>query len=179
MALEHAILVSLSERSGSGYELTRRFEKSIGLFWNATHQQIYRVLKRMEEADWVAVDHVEQDGRPDKKVYTVSDPGRAELVRWLAEPNDSAGTQELAVKIRGAAFGEVRAVADEIQRHRDRHAQQLDVYLLIEKRDFPAPADLTGPALHQHLVLRGGIRTEQGFVEWFEEVLQALKGDRR
>src|SRR5437764_14668606 len=100
MALEHAILVSLSERAGSGYELARRFEKSIGLFWSASHQQIYRVLKRMEEAGQVAVDVVAQDGRPDKKVYTVSEPGRAELCRWLAEPSPSAGPQELAVKLR-------------------------------------------------------------------------------
>lgn len=50
MALDHAILVSLLERPGSGYELARRFERSIGYFWTATHQQIYRVLKRMEGA---------------------------------------------------------------------------------------------------------------------------------
>ena len=36
---------------------------------------------------------------------------------------------------------------------------------------------LTGAALHQHLVLRGGIRTEQGSVEWLDEVLTAL-GDQ-
>jgi DNA-binding PadR family transcriptional regulator len=174
MALEHAILVSLSERSGTGYELTRRFEKSIGLFWQASHQQIYRVLKRMEEAGWIASDHVEQDGRPDKKVYTVSMPGRDELRTWLAEPNENADTREIAVKIRGAVFGDTEAVIAEIARHRDSHSERLDVYRLIEKRDFPSPAGLSGGALHQYLVLRGGIRTEQGHVEWFEEVLQAL-----
>ena len=46
MALEHALLVSLTERAGSGYELARRFDKSIGFFWNATHQQIYREIGR-------------------------------------------------------------------------------------------------------------------------------------
>ncbi|MFD9891027.1 PadR family transcriptional regulator [Amycolatopsis sp. NPDC059027] len=177
MALEHAILVSLSERSGSGYELARRFERSIGLFWNATHQQIYRVLKRMEEAGWVAVDLVEQSGRPDKKVYTVSAAGHAELGRWLAEPDPAAGTQELAVKIRGASFGDPGAVAAELTRHRDTHAERLDVYRQIEKRDFPDPAALHGRSLHQYLVLRGGIRVEEGQVEWFTEVLQALHRD--
>ncbi|HJR40413.1 MAG TPA: PadR family transcriptional regulator, partial [Nocardioidaceae bacterium] len=54
MALEHALLVSLSERPGSGLELSRRFERSIGFFWNATHQQIYRVLRRMEDDGWVS-----------------------------------------------------------------------------------------------------------------------------
>ena len=58
MALEHAILVSLLEQPGSGYELARRFERSIGYFWTATHQQIYRVLKRMESDGWIDVREV-------------------------------------------------------------------------------------------------------------------------
>ena len=174
MALEHALLVALSERPASGLELTRRFEKSLGFFWHATHQQIYRVLKRMEEAGWVAVDVVAQSGRPDKKVYTVSDGGHAELVRWLAEPDPAAGPVELAVKIRGATFGDPAKVAEEIVRHRAKHAERLDVYRQIEKRDFPAPANLHGRHLHQYLVLRGGIRVEEGQVEWFDEVLAAL-----
>ncbi|MEV6897072.1 PadR family transcriptional regulator [Amycolatopsis sp. NPDC051372] len=177
MALEHAILVSLSERSGSGYELARRFEKSIGLFWSATHQQIYRVLKRMEEAGWVAVETVAQDGRPDKKVHTVSAAGQAELRRWLAEPNASAGPQELAVKLRGASFGDENAVAEELARHRAAHAERLDAYRRIEKRDFPAPT--SGRALHQYLVLRGGIRVEEGQIEWLDEVLNALQSDEK
>ena len=78
MGLAHAILVSLSEQSGSGYELARRFDRSIGFFWSATHQQIYRTLRTMEDDGWVHVTPVKQQGRPDKKVYTVADAGRAE-----------------------------------------------------------------------------------------------------
>ena len=89
MALEHALLVSLTERAGSGYELARRFDKSIGFFWNATHQQIYRVLKRMEERGWVVGETVPQEGRPDKKVYTVGPSGHAELSRWISAPTAS------------------------------------------------------------------------------------------
>ena len=48
------------------------------------------------------------------------------------------------------------------------------MYRTIEKRDFPAPHRLTGPSLHQYLVLRGGIRVEQGFADWCQEVLDAL-----
>ena len=92
VALPHAILVSLSEQSGSGYELGRRFERSIGYFWSATHQQIYRTLRAMEDAGWVHVTPVVQQGRPDKKVYTVADAGRAELARWIAEPLSGRGS---------------------------------------------------------------------------------------
>ena len=86
MALEHAILVSLAEKSASGYDLARRFDASIGHFWTASHQQIYKVLGRMESDKWVAAHLVAQDGRPDKKVYAITDDGRDELMRWSSKP---------------------------------------------------------------------------------------------
>ncbi|WP_406236938.1 PadR family transcriptional regulator [Nocardia sp. NBC_01009] len=176
MALEHALLVSLTERAGSGYELARRFDKSIGFFWSATHQQIYRVLKRMEESGWLTGESVAQEGRPDKKVYSVSEAGRVELARWIAEPSDtSMPRNELGVKVRAAAHGDIGALCDEVARHRDQHNQRLELFGLIEKRDFPAPDQLSGTPLHQYLVLRAGIRVEAGFVEWCDEVLQALQ----
>ncbi|MCQ4118696.1 PadR family transcriptional regulator [Rhodococcus tibetensis] len=175
MALEHALLVSLTEHSGSGYELARRFDKSIGFFQSATHQQIYRVLKRMDEAGWIDAEIVTQDSRPDKRVYRVSAAGRAELQRWIAEPTEPNHLRnELAVKIRAAQQGDMPALAAEVARHRDGHATRLEIYRMIEKRDFPAPNQLSGTALHQYLVLRGGIRVEEGFANWCQEVLDAL-----
>lgn len=178
MALEHALLVSLTERASSGYELARRFDKSIGFFWNATHQQIYRVLKRMEEQGWLTVETVAQDGRPDKKVYTLSDDGRGELSRWISEPTDIAPMRnELGVKLRAASHGDIPALCDDFARHRDQHNQRLELYRAFEKKDFSAPERLSGAALHQYLVLRAGIRVEEGFVNWCDEVLTALRQD--
>ena len=180
MALEHAILVSLSERAGSGYELTRRFDRSIGYFWPATHQQIYRVLRRMDEAGWVKHTEIAQDGRPDKKVYRISAAGKAELTRWLAEPEDSAVLRDgLSVRLRGASVGDVGVVLKEVERHRAEHAMRHEVYLGIQKRDFPKPATLHGRDLHQYLVLRGGIRAEESFVAWCDEVIHALRKDQK
>lgn len=176
MALEHAILVSLLERAGSGYELTRRFSKSIGFFWRASHQQIYRTLARMGEQGWVTVEVVPQQGRPDRKQHQVSAAGRAELQRWLAQPSPvSALRDELAVKLRGAAYLPDRTpLVAEVRRHRDEHASRYAVYQQIADRDFPEPAALEGQRVHQYLVLRGGLRIEQGFVEWCDEILSAL-----
>jgi DNA-binding PadR family transcriptional regulator len=41
MSLPHALLTALVEHPCSGSELAERFDRSIGYFWNATHQQIY------------------------------------------------------------------------------------------------------------------------------------------
>lgn len=181
VALPHAILVSLSEQSGSGYELARRFDRSIGYFWTATHQQIYRTLRAMEDDDWVRVTPVAQQGRPDKKVYTVSDAGRAELARWIAEPLTGRGsalsdtrTRDVAVKLRGAAYGDVTALRAQITALRAEHAELLDTYRGFEKSQFPDPSALSGTALHQYLVLRGGIRAEESAIEWLDEVTAAL-----
>ncbi|HKC26608.1 MAG TPA: PadR family transcriptional regulator [Jatrophihabitans sp.] len=175
MALEHAILVSLAERAGTGYELARRFDKSIGQFWTATHQQIYRVLSRMERDGWIAATHVAQEGRPDKKVYDLTDDGRAQLREWIGTPADTeAARSDLAVKIRGAAYGDATKVAVEVRRHRELHTKRLEFYLANEKREFPDPSTLKGHRLHQWLVLRGGISLERGMIHWFDEVIAAL-----
>ncbi|WP_219070259.1 PadR family transcriptional regulator [Candidatus Mycobacterium methanotrophicum] len=134
MALPHAILVSLCEQSGSGYELARRFNRSIGYFWSATHQQIYRTLRAMEDDGWVVATLVIQRGRPDKKVYTASDAGRAELARWIAEPMSGRGgalsdtrARDVAVKLRGAAYGDTAALRTQISALRAERAQSLCV----------------------------------------------------
>ena len=188
MALQHAILVSLCEHAGSGYELARRFDRSIGYFWSATHQQIYRTLRSMEVDGWVHVTPVAQQGRPDKKVYTVADAGRDELARWIGEPapTRSAGTantvtdqrsRDLAVKLRGVGHcgpDTLSALRAQILELRTERAALLDVYRGYEKSQFPNPAGLSGSALHQYLVLRGGIRAEEGSVDWLDEILAAI-----
>jgi DNA-binding PadR family transcriptional regulator len=178
VALPHAILVSLCEQSGSGYELTHRFDRSIGYFWSATHQQIYRTLRTMESDGWVSATVVSQQGRPDKKVYTVSDAGRSALARWIAAPLGSGGTRELAVKLRGAGYGDRAALLDQVLSLRAERAQLLDTYRGFEKKQFPDPTVLRDSALHQYLVLRGGIRTEEGTVDWLDEVATTLEGQR-
>jgi DNA-binding PadR family transcriptional regulator len=181
VALPHAILVALCEQSGSGYELARRFDRSIGYFWAVTHQQIYRTLRTMDDDGWVRATPVVQYGRPDKKVYTVAEAGRAELARWISEPLSERRstatdhrTRDLAVKVRAAEYGDRDAILRQVAALRGERAQMLDTYRGFEKRQFPDPSRLSGSALHQYLVLRGGIRAEESAIDWLEEVAAAL-----
>ncbi len=179
MALEHAILVSLSEQAGSGLDLTRRFDKSIGFFWTATHQQIYRVLARMQDSGWVASTTVSQQGRPDKRVYQVTAAGRAELTRWLAEPMQrEPHRSDVAVKLRAASYGDRETLLRELETLRAEHAERLALYEKLEHRDYPDPDRLTGADLDQFLVLRGGIRMERFWIEWLDEYLTAHRRPR-
>src|SRR5690348_15054462 len=101
----------------------------------------------MEDDGWVTVAPVVQQGRPDKKVYTVSDSGREELARWIAEPLSGRGssvadnrTRDLAVKVRGAEYGDVDLLRAQVAALRAERAALVDTYRGFEKRQFPDPA---------------------------------------
>ncbi|MCL3838239.1 PadR family transcriptional regulator [Aeromicrobium duanguangcaii] len=175
MALDHAILVSLTERAASGYDLARRFDASIGYFWPASHQQIYRVLARMQEAGWVESTVQEQDGRPDKKTYAITPAGEAELDRWSATPSGrEAVRSDFAVKLRG--FRDPDAILADTRARRADHVARLTEYEASEARFYPDPSALDGADLGAWLALRGGIHTERRGIEWCDDILTALEG---
>jgi DNA-binding PadR family transcriptional regulator len=91
MALDHALLVSLLEKPSSGYELARRFDRSIGYFWHATHQQIYKVLARMEEAGWIAGEVQAGEVAPDRKLFSVSRRGPRRVITLAGGTHRSGG----------------------------------------------------------------------------------------
>ncbi|MGB6244989.1 PadR family transcriptional regulator [Gordonia sp. (in: high G+C Gram-positive bacteria)] len=176
MALEHAILVSLSERPGTGYEIGQQFARSIGYFWSATHQQIYRTLKKLHADGLVTFTSIAQDGRPDKKVYTLSASGEAMLADWVNSPTPLAPLRsDLGVKLRAADLGDLPTVITELQAHRDEAAAMLAVYRGWSEQYYPDPDALTGRKLNQYLVLRGGVRMSEHTVEWCDEVLDRFR----
>jgi DNA-binding PadR family transcriptional regulator len=174
MSLEHALLVSLRERPGTGIELTRRFDRSIGFFWQATHQQIYRVLRRMEADGWVSGST--GGTRSTERRYAVTPVGADELARWIVTPTEAVTLRsEAAVKMRGASYADRGALLDRLRALRLEHGARLAHYEQLEREQFPDPGALrpADHALDVWLVLRGGIRQERFWVEWLEEYLTA------
>ena len=128
----------------------------------------------MDADGWVEVTEVAQTGRPDKKVYAVSPAGPRVLAAWLAAPTDTGALRsELAVKLRGASYGDRAAVLEVVRANLADHATRLDHYRHLMKRDYPDPGALAGADLDQYLVLRGGIRLEEFWVDWLTEYLEA------
>jgi DNA-binding PadR family transcriptional regulator len=86
VSLRGAILGFLSLEPTSGYTLKQRFDGSVQSFWTATQSQIYRELHALEEVGAVDAERRPGDGKPDRKVYSLTKRGREELASWLAEP---------------------------------------------------------------------------------------------
>lgn len=175
MSLAHAVLTSLLEKASSGYDLARRFDKSIGYFWHATHQQIYRELARMEAAGWIEGFVPLDAGKTRKKHYRVLDAGRAELARWAQEPTEPMDLRDtITVKLRAdAILGEVE-LAPELRRHLALHEQRLAQYHAVEARDFPPAKGLTRAQAIQYMILKKGILYEECELAWGRKMLALL-----
>lgn len=179
MSLKFAILTSLTEREGTGIELARRFDKSIGFFWPATHQQIYRELDRLATAELII--ELPQEGPPRRgqpRRFAVTPAGQALLEEWIGEQDEPEPLRaSLAVRVRAAAItGRVDEVRRALEHHRGLRRERLGQYLGIEQRDFAAvdPADVRG--VLQHRVLTLGIEGERSWLAWCDETLQVLDG---
>ncbi|MCX4751686.1 PadR family transcriptional regulator [Kitasatospora sp. NBC_01287] len=178
MSLPHAILTALLEKPSSGLELTRRFDKSIGFFWSATHQQIYRELGKLEQAGLIRA-VPQPPSRGQRKEYEVLAPGRAALVDWVGESQDPKAAREpLLLRVRAAAVVGAPGLRAEMERHLILHQEQLAQYQAIERKDFP-PERMAGADRLQHLVLRAGIGLETFWIQWLTEALAELPDGAR
>lgn len=174
MSLQHALLTSLLEKPSSGYELARRFDKSIGYFWHATHQQIYRELARMEQQGWVNATDVE-GGRAGKRQFEVLTAGKEELKSWASQSGEPSELRdELFLKLRAdAAIGPL-GLEQEIARRMQLHQERLQTYKDIELRDF-SRLPLSRDAKIRHLILKAGISLEESRIAWSKDALAMLK----
>jgi PadR family transcriptional regulator AphA len=73
----------LTEGDKTGYEIKQRFEEAFNHFFGAGFGSIYPALAELTRRGLVTCTSVEQDKRPDKKVYSLTTAGRRVLVDEL------------------------------------------------------------------------------------------------
>ena len=179
MALRHAVLAALLEGESSGYQLAKRFDVSVANFWSATPQQLYRELDRLAAEALVHARLVRQQRRPDKRVFTLTDAGRAELHRFTGVPAKPVATRdELLVKLQAVDVGNEDAVTKDLTVRLERARAKLALYdrLLADMLDggeedaFERESERIGP----YLTLMGGRMYEQTNIRWCTAVLEVL-----
>lgn len=173
MSLAHVLLTSLLEKPSTGIELARRFDHSMGYFWSATHQQIYRELKHMLKQGWIST-----QSQPDlkQKIYQVELEGRQALATWMLEHSAPAQLREdLMVRLRAEAQLASHSLMPELQQHLLDHQNRLRTYQAIFAKDF-ANASLTNRQQYiQQMILQLGLDLEQGWVTWLQQLIQGLQ----
>jgi DNA-binding PadR family transcriptional regulator len=86
--VRHAVLALLADQPAHGYEIKRGLEERFATVVAPLNAgQVYTTLQRLQRDQLVADDAVAQDGRPDKRVYRLTEAGRDALFAWLGAPS--------------------------------------------------------------------------------------------
>ncbi len=175
MALSHAILTALLDAACSGYDLAKKFDGSVGFFWNASYQQIYRELTKLEEGGYIEAIEIRQVNRPDKKNYVVTVAGQDYLRAWIAQPSIvTYPKDELLVKLFAGNLVDREIILSEIEHHRAQHQHRLDIYHSIEQQVFSNSEQLDRALRYQYLTLKQGIRLETEWLAWSADAIASI-----
>ena len=182
MSLDH-ILLGLLREPASGYDLKDAFNESVAHFWSAELSQIYPTLKRLEERGLLRSRLEPSPRGPDRRVYTLTGEGRAELRRWV-RGGPTVGVERFAYLAQlyfMSAVGDLRETRAFLVDLRDHLAGRLAELRKIERKIFAAHGDrperYSDDGFHRFATLRMGIDSIGAKVTWCDLTLTAV--DRR
>jgi DNA-binding PadR family transcriptional regulator len=180
MALRNAVMAALLEGEASGYDLAKAFDASVANFWMSTPQQLYRELERMEAEGLVAARVIEQQRRPNKRLFSLTEAGRAAVHAYTAEPlgKPSAIRDELMVKVQCVDAGDIDAVRQAVAERMEWATAKLARYERLRRRlldgrseeAYFAEAERVGP----YLTLLRGMSFERENLQWGDMALRRL-----
>ena len=84
---QYVILGMLSIEPKSGYDIKKTVEFSLRLFWRESYGQIYPALKQLSRDGLITEGQGTDSGRADRRIYEITDHGRALLREWLSKPH--------------------------------------------------------------------------------------------
>ncbi|MEV4258904.1 PadR family transcriptional regulator [Spirillospora sp. NPDC049652] len=183
MSLRNAVLAALLDGEASGYDLAKNFDAGVANFWMATPQQLYRELERMSGEGLIEARVVEQERRPNKRLFSLTAAGRRALREFTsAPPRPGAIRDELMVKVQAVDGGDAEAVIEAV---RERMAwaeakiarfERLRARLLAGRteQEHLAEAERVGP----YLTLMRGLEFERENLRWGGRALAVLEARR-
>ncbi|MHB9023811.1 MAG: PadR family transcriptional regulator [Armatimonadota bacterium] len=178
MSLEHAILGFLQYAPSSGYALKEIFDLSVQHFWPADQSQIYRTLSRLEEQGWAEKEVVEQEERPDKKVYAITEEGRQELRRWLTTPLPFKGGRSAPlIQVFFAGQLSDEDILAMFRRAAEQTRQGLEGLCRIPEMSSPHCEAVGSPreVFCWMLTLECGTRMSEAYLAWMESVIARIE----
>jgi DNA-binding PadR family transcriptional regulator len=180
MSLRDAVLAALLDGESSGYDLAKGFDASVANFWMATPQQLYRELDRLADQGLVQARIVHQERRPNKRMFALTEAGRAAIRQFTAKaPRSCVIRDELLVKVQAADAGNTAAVREfilerlqwataKLQRYERLRARMLDGH---SEQEYLAQTERVGP----YLTLLRGISFEEENIRWSERALRIVE----
>jgi DNA-binding PadR family transcriptional regulator len=177
--LRIAILSLLADQDYTGYELSKAFDRSVTYIWPASQSQIYPELHRLEAKGLVEGVAVAQAGRPDKRVYRITQAGRDDLVAWVDEiPPAFAVRDPFQLRVINLGRLDRQRAAEIVAAQRELVDRRLAVLTsmcdLLDAADPPATAPPWDERAGWRLSVQAGLLTTRAYRDWCDWTLTQL-----
>lgn len=180
MSLQYAILGLLELKSMTGYELKKLFDESVNQFWAASISQIYRELGVLENKQYLDAVVQPQSDRPDKKIYTITEQGKAAFKEWIThfpERLSKETRDEFTLRIFfGAKLGREEMIG-EFQRFKDEKIRRLQEIESLKNIPVKSALEMNlfhNESLYWKFVLRRASLSLEILIQWADECLGEL-----
>lgn len=179
MSLKHGLLGLLTYSDMSGYELSKAFSDSLSFFWQAQSSQIYRELNKLEEEGCLS-SHIEiQTDKPNKRIYSITEAGKAEFRSWLNGPSPKIPPtrSESLMRLFFSAEKSTEEIAAELKNTIELYQRQLNDFYNIENiiNQYKMFSHNERDLLFWDLTAEYGRAYSKMKIEWAENCLQRLK----
>jgi DNA-binding PadR family transcriptional regulator len=165
--MRELFLALLSGEHAHGYELKRALEQEFGSLLPALNAgQIYTTLARLERDGLVDGETVAGDSRG-KRVYRLTEAGRALLAKWIETPASGRGLKdEFFMKFVVASSSGLAEPGKLIESQRREYLQSL--------RDLNGLLEPNGKSPAAELLVEGAILHVKADLEWLELIERRL-----
>ena len=174
--LKYAILGLLNRTSMTGYDIAKEFSFQLANFWTAKHSQIYPELKKLVDEKLVVFD-IEISGEVlEKKVYTITEKGREEFLKWLEKDEPMEPTPKNIFRLRMYFSNNldvetrIKLLEHQLIQHEERIA-----FLLSQMKPYVDVPPINDESFGDYLVLKGAIMREETTIKWLKDCIDCCK----
>ena len=177
MSLRYVILGFLNIESMTGYDLKKKFDRTVSGIWPADQSQIYRTLTDLKRQGLVSRETIQQETRPNRRVNHITDGGRDVLHEWMLECEPgSCPRSAFLVQLYFAGLLEDEAAIHLLEGKAERIRRKLasfpEKYQLSAEYYSPDPPKID---FFEFLPLDYGVHMRYAFLEWIEGAIQRIR----
>jgi PadR family transcriptional regulator, regulatory protein AphA len=174
--LSYGLLSLLSTEPMSGYDLTTKLNK----FWRSTHSAIYPLLAELEEGKCIELTLIEQKGKPDKKIYHLTERGRELLHEWfVSETSEEVVRDEMNLKLYCINSMDEEAAEKLFTEYEERCRERIDRHhnnlARIQKLSQENPDKALASILGSYIMCQKGLHKAELDLKWCNWVRRIYK----
>ncbi|HEY2419769.1 MAG TPA: PadR family transcriptional regulator [Neobacillus sp.] len=168
MNMQDVILGFLYDEPMSGYDIKQMMENSVSYFFDASFGAIYPALRKMEKDGLVEKHVVQQDGKPNKNLFAITETGKEQFRQYLNSPvAPTIMRSDLLIRIFFARFTSKEVVQKWLMEEREKNKAMHDNLVKIAGM-YPNMEQ------HKRFTLEFGIRQAEMILKIVDEELKKL-----